>query len=65
MGTPSVSVRHSLCFSEGGQKPALADFLAAHPVPENSKLLEDIPDEVFESNITSMDEVWQMFFNGA
>ena len=29
---------------------ALADFLAAHPVPESSKLHEDIPDEVFESN---------------
>ena len=39
-------------------------FLAAHPVPESSKLHEDIPDEVFESNITSEDEVWQMFFDG-
>ena len=25
---------------------AFADFLAAHPVPESSKLHEDIPDEV-------------------
>jgi len=40
---------------------ALTDFLAAHPIPENSKLHEDIPDEVFESNMTSNDEVWQMF----
>ena len=37
---------------------ALADFLAAHPVPESSKLHEDISDEVFGSNITSEDEVW-------
>ena len=44
---------------------ALAEFLAAHLISENSKLHEDIPDEVFESNITSMDEVWQMFFDGA
>jgi len=44
---------------------ALAEFLAAHPVPESSKLYEDIPDEVFEFNITSEDEVWQMFFDGA
>jgi len=44
---------------------ALAEFLAAHPVPESSKLHEDIPDEVFKSNITSDDEVWQMFFDGA
>ena len=35
---------------------ALAEFLAAHPIPENSKLHEDIPDEVFESNVTSEDE---------
>ena len=44
---------------------ALAEFLATHPVPENLKLHKDISDEVFESNITSEDEVWQMFFNGA
>ena len=44
---------------------ALAEFLATHPIPESSKLYEDILDEVFESNITSEDEVWQMFFDGA
>ena len=43
----------------------LAEFLAAHLVLESSKLHEDIPDEVFESNMTSEDEVWQMFFDGA
>ena len=32
---------------------ALAEFLAAHPVLKNSKHHEDIPDEVFESNVTS------------
>ena len=44
---------------------ALADFLAAHPIPETSKLLEDIPDEVIKANMTSSDDVWQMFFDGA
>ena len=44
---------------------ALADFLAAHPIPESSKLHEDIPDEVFESNISLEDKVWQMFFDEA
>ena len=39
---------------------ALAEFLAAHPILENSKLHEDILDEVFESNVTSEDEVWQV-----
>ena len=44
---------------------ALVEFLTAHPVLEHSKLHEDILDEVFESNVTSEDEVWQMFFDGA
>jgi len=44
---------------------AIADFLATHPVSESSKLKEDIPDEVIEANITSSDDVWQLFFDGA
>ena len=44
---------------------ALANFLAAHPVSENSKLHEDILDGIFKSNMISEDEVWQMFFDGA
>ena len=44
---------------------ALADFLAAHPILESSKLHEDILDEVFETNMTSEDEVWQIYFDGA
>ena len=44
---------------------ALADFLAAHPVLETSKLYEDIPNEVIETNMTSSDDIWQMFFDGA
>ena len=43
---------------------ALVDFLAAHPVPETSKLHEEILDEVVESNTTEEGEVWQMFFDG-
>jgi len=43
---------------------ALADFLVAHPVPESSKLHEDILNEVNEANITSSDDVWQLFFDG-
>ena len=37
---------------------ALADFLAAHPVLEASKLYTDILDEVIETNMTSEDDVW-------
>ena len=44
---------------------ALADFLAAHPVSETSKLHEDASDEVIKANITSNDHVWQLFFDSA
>jgi len=44
---------------------ALTDFLVAHPVPELSKLHEDILDEVIEANVTLGDDVWQMFLDGA
>ena len=40
---------------------ALVDFLTAHPVSESSNLHEDIPDEIFESNMILEDEVWQKF----
>ena len=44
---------------------ALVDFLVTHPVSKTSKLHEDIPDKVIEANMTSKDEVWQIFFDGA
>jgi len=44
---------------------ALADFLAAYTVSETSKLHEAILDEVIKANMTSSDDVWQMFFDGA
>lgn len=44
---------------------AIAYFLADHPILKNSKLYEAIPDKTFESNITSRDGIWQIFFNGA
>ena len=36
---------------------ALADFLAAHPIPKTSKLHTDIHDEVIKANIISADDV--------
>jgi len=47
---------------------AVADFLAEHPVPETSKLYEDLPDEVAEVCMTQAsfeNQVWQMYFDGA
>ncbi|KAL6291692.1 hypothetical protein ACE6H2_009202 [Prunus campanulata] len=41
---------------------ALADFLAAHPVPDNMELSNDLPDEeVFSTEISP----WQLYFDGA
>ncbi|XP_062099924.1 uncharacterized protein LOC133805785 [Humulus lupulus] len=41
---------------------ALADFLAAHPIPDNMELHEDLPDkEVFIIETSS----WQLYFDGA
>ena len=45
-----------------------ADFLADHPVLETSKLYDDLPDEIAEvnlSNVSSKEQVWQIFFDGA
>lgn len=44
---------------------ALADFLAAHPVPDDSPLAEDVADE--EVLVTDAIELptWQMYFDGA
>jgi hypothetical protein len=42
---------------------ALADFLAAHPVLDNSPLVVDLPDEdVFTINVESP---WELYFDGA
>ena len=65
MGPPFSQYDMLFVLQKAVKGQALAEFLAVHPVLESSKLHEDIPDEVFESNITSEDAVWQMFFDGA
>jgi len=65
LGDIVISVQYDFHPSKDRKDQVLADVLAAHPVPETSKLHKDIPDEVIEANITSADEVWQMFFDGA
>jgi len=35
----------------------LADFLAAHPVPETLKLHVDIPYEIIEANVTLEEDI--------
>ncbi|GFY81152.1 hypothetical protein Acr_01g0009610 [Actinidia rufa] len=46
-----------------GKGQALADFLAAHPVPADSPLSEDFPDE--EVMMTEYKHPLEMYFDGA
>ena len=42
---------------------ALVEFLAAHPIPDDSPLVTDLPDEeVFNVNL---DPSWELYFDGA
>jgi ribonuclease HI len=43
---------------------ALADFLAAHPIPDDSPLSCDFPNEEV-MNIQQDNPVWKMYFDGA
>ena len=52
-------------FEKAIKDQALADFLSDHPISKTLKLHTDILDEVIEANMTSEDDVWQMFFDGA
>jgi hypothetical protein len=42
---------------------ALAEFLAAHPVPDDSPLITDLPDEEVFS--TELEAPWELYFDGA
>ncbi|KAM0891957.1 hypothetical protein ACQ4PT_026069 [Festuca glaucescens] len=42
---------------------ALADFLAAHPVPEDSPLITNLPDE--EAFTAELEGPWELYFDGA
>jgi len=47
---------------------AVVDFLIDHPVPETSKLYDDLSDEIAKVNLintSSEEQVWQLFFDGA
>jgi len=65
MGHPPVSIDMLFVLQKAIKGQALADFLAARPIPKSSKLHKDIPDETFEFNMTLEDEVWQIFFDRA
>ena len=47
---------------------AVTDFLVDYPVPETSKLYDDLSDEIVEVNLINSspkEQVWQLFFDGA
>ena len=58
MGPPFVSIDMLFIPQKVVKGQALVDLLVAHPVSKSSKLHEDIPDEIFETNMISEDEVW-------
>ncbi|XP_020245348.1 uncharacterized protein LOC109823478 [Asparagus officinalis] len=39
--------------------------MANHPLKEKTELYQDIPDEMYEANIVSREQVWQLYFDGA
>jgi hypothetical protein len=43
---------------------ALANFLAAHPIPDDFPIDDDLPDEVVLTTTVSK-STWQMYFDGA
>ena len=45
---------------------ALADFLAEHPLPKDSPLRDDLPDEpAYNVETSSSNATWDMYFDGA
>lgn len=42
---------------------ALAEFLTAHPVPDDSSLITDLPDE--EVFTMELEAHWDLYFDGA
>jgi len=50
------------------KRQAVADFLVDHPIPGSSKLYDDLLDEITVVNVihvSSEEQVWQLFFDGA
>lgn len=43
----------------------IANFLAKHHIPKNSKLCEDISNEAAKIHAISNEQAWQYFFDGA
>ncbi|XP_020271012.1 uncharacterized protein LOC109846200 [Asparagus officinalis] len=39
--------------------------MANHPLKEKGELYQDIPDETYEANLISREQVWQLYFDGA
>ncbi|XP_020271744.1 uncharacterized protein LOC109846919 [Asparagus officinalis] len=39
--------------------------MANHPLKEKAELYQDIPNETYEANVVSREQVWQLYFDGA
>ncbi|XP_020254032.1 uncharacterized protein LOC109831104 [Asparagus officinalis] len=44
---------------------AICDLMANHPLKGKVESYQDIPDETYEANVVSKEQVWQLYFDGA
>ncbi|XP_020258688.1 uncharacterized protein LOC109835102 [Asparagus officinalis] len=44
---------------------AICDLMANHPLKEKAELYQDIPDETYEANVISREQICQLYFDGA
>ena len=64
MGDVPFTVRYFVVPQKAMKGQALANFLAAHPIPNDFPIDDDLPDEeVFTTSMASSS--WQMYFDGA
>jgi len=68
MGHIALIVRDAIHAIKGDQRASCGRFLGQSPVPETSKLYDDLPDKIAEVNVinaSSEEQVWQLFFDRA
>ena len=63
MGIIDDGVRHHHVPQKAVKGRVLAYFLEAHPVPDNSPLVTELPDE--EVFTVDMEAPWELYFDGA
>ena len=66
MGYFALAIRDVIHATDGSQRSSRGEFLGDHPVSGSSKLYDDLSDEIAEvymTDISPEEQVWQLFFN--